>query len=69
MTVRYVHFTVDLDHRTPDGKPRVYVDPRKTVLCPSDLVVLSLSILENGAETVVLEVPLRTEPLKSLVKK
>ena len=51
MTVKHVNFCVDLDKRDSKGRPRVTKTPDTFHFSNSDLVKLSISILENGYET------------------
>lgn len=73
MSVRYVNFCVNLDDRTADGKPKLIKSPEDGVIFNSeDLVLLSISVIENGVEDVLAKHsisydPVRVEQLKGLI--
>ena len=56
MTEKYVNICVNLDVRDAEGKPTVIKTPKETVpFNHDDIIHFSISVLENGVETVLRE--------------
>lgn len=64
MTVRYVNFTVDMDNRDEKGRPKVTKTPDSLHFFIRDLVNISVSVIENGAETDLVTSNISFDPIK-----
>jgi len=63
VTVQYASLTVNLDKRDKTGKPALIKYPTDGIdfLIDSELVNLTLSVIENGSETELLTAPVYVE--------